>query len=109
LVVTTLYLLFLSSDPKLNSCTFYNCAKQHEGSTIFSNMDAGDLRARIEALEASLLEHEKMLDESIRRNESFGKSKIIFNKLNEISRELIGLKKGMRGWGIEDDGEDSKN
>jgi hypothetical protein len=69
-----------------------------------SIMDDEGLRARIEALEISLLEHEKLLDESIRRNESFSTAKIIFNKLKEISHELVSLKKGI--WKIEEDGED---
>jgi uncharacterized coiled-coil protein SlyX len=67
-------------------------------------MDTGDLKARIEALETSLAEQEKLLDESIRRNDSFRKSKIIFKRLNEISRELVMLKKARAK--TEEDGED---
>jgi hypothetical protein len=70
-------------------------------------MDAGDLSARIKALEDLLLEQEKLFDESIQRNDSFSKSKVIFNKLKEISHELVGLKKGK--WEAEEDGEDSKD
>ena len=56
-------------------------------------MQLQDQKAEIADLEIQLHHHEKLLDASIRNNEVFAKTRIIFHKLKIISERLDKIKK----------------
>jgi Cu/Ag efflux pump CusA len=50
-------------------------------------------KAEISALELQLKDYEKHLDESIKKNEIFAKTKLILSDIKRISKKLIELKR----------------
>jgi hypothetical protein len=56
-------------------------------------MPTEEISAAIDSLEKQLNHYEKLLDESITKDEILVKTKIILLKLKEVSKELNELKK----------------
>jgi hypothetical protein len=55
-------------------------------------MPTKEIKAAIVALESQLKQYEELLDRSITNNEILAKTKVILQKLKEVSRELNELK-----------------
>ena len=56
-------------------------------------MPIKEIDAAIAALHTQLLHHENLMDQSIRNDEIFAKTKIIYRDLKEIAEKLKKLKK----------------
>ncbi len=56
-------------------------------------MPDNEINAAITLLEAQLKHYEKLLDDSITKDEILSKTKVILRELKQVSEELIELKK----------------
>jgi hypothetical protein len=60
-------------------------------------MQSQDNNAEIAALEIQFKHYQKLLDQSIRSNEIFAKTKVIYHDMKIVSDKLNKLKKIMEG------------